>query len=388
MHKGKTFFPNLDGLRFVAFFAVFIQHSFNIWLSYHTKLFRSHFGGSIAMHLLHLGGNGVSCFFVLSGFLITYLLVQEKQRHHKISLPGFYMRRILRIWPLYYLLVVLEFAVFNNIYPLLGWKPSHLNFFAVISFLTNFNINHLLALHRLGGTVLGATWSVCVEEQFYLIWPLLFFIFSNKKIKYAIAAIVVLCYAYRFSIRYDETNLYGSTFSVCGDLAIGGLLGYYTYYSRKFRQTIASMSRALIYILYIAGFIWLYVEAQIPVYPGLHVFLRLGNCLFFAFVIAEQNFALHSFYKFENYKAISKWGMYTYGLYMLHPIAVELVRTVSRLMFPNFNQYTLIATIMLGIVILVISMIASYFSYKFFESRFLKFKDRFSTLKRQAIVAP
>src|ERR1700733_3711907 len=96
-HPLKTFFPNLDGLRFFAFLSVFSAHCIGFMgFSSSSKIYVA------AVHFLSHGDLGVNFFFVLSGFLITYLLLQELKSENRINIPFFYVRRILRIWPLYF----------------------------------------------------------------------------------------------------------------------------------------------------------------------------------------------------------------------------------------------------------------------------------------------
>ena len=94
--SNKVFFPNLEGLRFFAFFVVFINHAFAS-LGYYNPSKTFVF---VRTHFLLNGNLGVSFFFVLSGFLITYLLLKEKELTGKINIKNFYLRRVLRIWPL------------------------------------------------------------------------------------------------------------------------------------------------------------------------------------------------------------------------------------------------------------------------------------------------
>src|SRR5215210_6286731 len=107
--KNKIFFENLDGLRFFCFLSVFLFHSFHtenpdISSSPVYRLFK---------HSLFGNGNlGVNFFFVLSGFLITYLLIEEKKLTGKIHIGNFWIRRILRIWPLYFACVLIGFVFF------------------------------------------------------------------------------------------------------------------------------------------------------------------------------------------------------------------------------------------------------------------------------------
>src|SRR4029079_7687100 len=109
--KTRIFFPNLDGLRFISFFAVFLYHCD---LSVFSYLGDSYPKTQQALTFLFRHGNlGVNFFFVLSGFLITYLLIKEKELKGNIHVGNFYVRRILRIWPLYYLCLIIGFIAFR-----------------------------------------------------------------------------------------------------------------------------------------------------------------------------------------------------------------------------------------------------------------------------------
>ena len=110
MKDERIYFPNLNGLRFIAAFLVIIHHIEQIksFLKIDNYLEVIPFVGII-------GKLGVVLFFVLSGFLITYLLLAEEQKYKKISIKKFYIRRILRIWPLYFLIILLSLLILPNI---------------------------------------------------------------------------------------------------------------------------------------------------------------------------------------------------------------------------------------------------------------------------------
>src|SRR4051812_22277340 len=105
----KVYFENLDGLRFLCVLAVFFFHSFYTEFDY-IKNQDSYF--FIKKELFGNGNLGVNFFFVLSGFLITFLLIEEKKLNGQINLWKFWMRRILRIWPLFYFCVFFGFVIF------------------------------------------------------------------------------------------------------------------------------------------------------------------------------------------------------------------------------------------------------------------------------------
>ncbi|MDY3319034.1 acyltransferase [Riemerella anatipestifer] len=178
--SNKVYFPNLNGIRAIAAFMVIIHHIgqflgiFDMPNALDTKVI--HFIGPL----------GVTLFFVLSGFLITYLLLAEEKSTGTIALKDFYIRRILRIWPLYYIIILASFFILPYIKILAlpdgYWKPFSENFYFYLSLFLLFLPN--IVLFRYGAVLPygSQSWSVGVEEQFYLLWPILMKFVKNKVI--------------------------------------------------------------------------------------------------------------------------------------------------------------------------------------------------------------
>jgi peptidoglycan/LPS O-acetylase OafA/YrhL len=375
--KQSVFFPNLDGIRFLAFLLVLIQHAFFI---YSTRAgFSNSFADSWKKLFFLSGGLGVSIFFVLSGFLITYLLLDEYQKKGSIQVFRFYMRRVLRIWPLYYAVVIFCF----HIYPLLKATSgesiiihNHAQYF--YTFLSNFDVLHLD--HTINGNtpMIAVTWSVAIEEQFYLIWPLLFYILPQKLFKFIFPLVISFSLGFRFMHRDDGSTLYLHTISVVGDLAVGGFCAYYAFYSKEFKNLFKNLSTLQIASIYLLGIAWL-VFQNMNMLPNYISFgYRIITTIFFAFIILEQNYSRHSFYKFSKNTFFSFWGKYTYGLYLLHQIVMVFVITLLHKIFkwpelPSF-KYAIITFCICFLLVLPIC----YLSYEYFEKWFLRFKSRFS----------
>ena len=169
------YFKNLNGLRFIAAFLVIIHHieQFkNLW-----NIPNFYYKSSIKS----LGDVGVTVFFVLSGFLITYILLKEKQKTGTINIISFYIKRILRIWPLYFLLMILGLFVFNKL-PFANTEDLYVNFyeFFYIKLILYIFILPNVVLQLFGAVpLISQLWSIGIEEQFYLFWPHLIKRFKN-----------------------------------------------------------------------------------------------------------------------------------------------------------------------------------------------------------------
>ena len=178
MDKKSPYFHSLDGLRSIACILVIIAHSFSVYRN--AKM------GELNNPLktfLDLGHEGVSLFFVLSGFLITYLLIKEFKINKRINLLHFYIRRTLRIWPLFYLVVLYALFVYPLICLFLNLNhDQNGNILMNLIFLNNFDLLTLTENGNIGfNQQLQITWSVAIEEQFYLIWPLIFILMARTK---------------------------------------------------------------------------------------------------------------------------------------------------------------------------------------------------------------
>ena len=185
-------------LRFFAFFVVFVHHAC-CTLGYHWP---TRTGDFIKTNFLQNGDMGVAFFFVLSGFLITYLLLVEKGNVGKINIPNFYMRRVLRIFPVYFAVVFCCLFVFPKftvkipehfpINPALGT----LNKWLYILFASNFDYIR----NGINNVLIGPLWSVGVEEQFYLIMPLIVLVAPRKYLAFVFAFLISLSVGWRYLV--------------------------------------------------------------------------------------------------------------------------------------------------------------------------------------------
>lgn len=305
-------FRNLDALRFIAFFGVFVFH-FNARI-------KAEYGPDaegVFNFIFRQGYLGVNFFFVLSGFLITYLLLHEERLFGAYAVRKFWMRRILRIWPLYFAVVFYGFFVFgflNRANPSYH-ETAELKWYLL--FLPNFNIIH----NRYPlSTSLTILWSVGIEEQFYLLWPLLLW-FRKFRVP-VMVMIVVHSLFFRFLYQHDHHTLLYHSFSFTGDLATGGLLAWFCY-GRSLEPSAVRIPRNVTLIVYVLLAVYiLSLTSLYSRFPQAHYAKNTVLSLFFSYVVFEQAFSSAPLFAFGRLKWMTALGKYTYGLYCLHPVAI------------------------------------------------------------------
>jgi peptidoglycan/LPS O-acetylase OafA/YrhL len=367
--RPHVFFPNLDGLRFFSFLLVFFSHIFATDYDYiKEESWYKFFKG----RLFYDGDIGVSFFFVLSGFLITYLLLKEKEFTVSIHILSFYVRLALRIWPLYYFCVLFGFIAFPFFKSLFGQIPNETADPILCSvFLNNFD----RAIHGPpDSSVLSVLWSVAIEEQFYLFWPVIFYLAKPRYYLFVFIAIILGSIIFR--AVYMEKQIELLTPGVISDMAIGGLGAYLSFSSKKFLKFLESSNRFLNIIPYLAAIIFILYKHDIFSTPFMIVIKRIIFSFFFIWIILEQNFCKRSLFKVSSLKTVTILGKYTYGLYCLHRIAILIVMVILQQTGLDKESWQLWLFQLPWALLLSIAI--SYFSYRYYESFFLKLKDKFA----------
>lgn len=372
--KDKVFFPNLDGWRFVAFVAVFYHHSFSTQLDEirNEPLYQFIKGTT------QNGDLGVDFFFVLSGFLIIYLLIDEKKITGKINARNFYIRRILRIFPLYYFCVFFGFFLFPVFKGIFGVaSDENANLLPYVFFFANIDIYTNGILPDAGG--LGVLWSVAIEEQFYLTIPFILLIVPIRYYKWIFVSVLAISLVFRAQFVDNEYFLKFHTFASMGNLAIGGLIAYYSSLSERFVKFFEDLNPWLIRLNYVAIIAVFFFRSSIFATPSLKIFDTVLIAGLFAVVILEQNYSKKSVFKMKNNRLFSNLGKYTYGLYCLHLIAAVAVLQITPRLGLNDELWEVI--FLETPLIFVASLLVAYVSFQYYEKPFLKLKSRFSAFR-------
>jgi peptidoglycan/LPS O-acetylase OafA/YrhL len=368
--EGKAYFKNLDALRFFAALAVMLSHIA-------PRLHSTTDADSVFYKFLRVGLSfdgyggdaGVSFFFVLSGFLITYLMLEESDNTGSFNVGHFYLRRILRIWPLYYLTLFIGFVIYPIVTTVNGFHEKA-SWIMYSFFLTN--LDHIyLGWPQTG--ILGVQWSVAIEEQFYLVWPLLFVAVMRRP--QAFPYITAICFIFSVVLRAIGFHKY-HTFTALEDLALGALFAHFSrYHLNVISAFLSKLSRTAIVIIYVIGFAFIVFNFQLNKHIAWYGLIdRPLNSVFFMFIILEQNFSPNSVFKAGNVRLFNWLGKVSYGLYSLHMIAVYLVFYAGEL----YGLHPLIE-LMLS---LLVAVLMSYASFNYFEKIFLHLKKRFDPKER------
>lgn len=364
MKEKAIYFPGLNGLRAIAALTVVISHTTLALGKFGLNPYL--FGHSSDNNPIgiYLGNYGVSMFFTLSGFLITYLLEAEKDLH-PIDIKKFYLRRILRIWPLYYVylaIAVITIFAFN----------LHFNF---ISFILYFfycaNVPHIIGTDL---PFLNHYWSLGVEEQFYLFWP-----WVIKKVKGNIVLLVTVLtgalIAAKLALYFrDPASVSANVLMVTRfHCMLMGCLAAILY-KRKNALLIKIGQNKLTQIvcwtiILLSAVNKFHIGSIIDneIISGITVFLIIGQ-------IGERNRIIN----LEN-KVCDFLGKISYGIYVIHPL---LIFYFSKILYSipgdSVYKYALIYLVVVGGTIFI-----AYLSYEYFEKYFLRLKRKYTVVKSE-----
>jgi peptidoglycan/LPS O-acetylase OafA/YrhL len=363
--------PELDSLRGIAILLVLFFHGFS-----YPGLAWSHFKGPARLFVSASAGgwSGVYLFFVLSGFLITGILLDSKPKPHYYR--RFYIRRALRILPAFYLLLVLLVVL-----PRTGWlEGRRVGWpFIGLSFLYLANLTPLFGVPA----QYAALWSLAVEEHFYLLWPTVVRALSRRAAAWCALGIFIaspLIRAIVHALGYNATSAY--TWLVADGLAIGALLGVLSRGALAERRpmfyfsTICTCAAVGLFALGTPFGIW-----RGSTFFGA-VFRPTAVNLFFAGVLSMTLLLGASRFRWIVQRPLLQWfGGISYGLYLVHMLAFDFTDHWLLRFFPGF--YTQLPTRLEFLFLRFVPSVGlavgiAFLSRKYFEEWFLRLKDRWT----------
>lgn len=294
--------PQLDSVRGLAVLAVLIHNTD-----------KDLYTGFVARN----GWMGVDLFFVLSGFLITGILLDTKNGEGYFR--NFYARRCLRIWPLYYCALFFMFVVVPLIRPSEArqiFEPRSMPWWSYFTYLQNFMVP---SITRATG-LLAVTWSLAVEEQFYLVWPLVVRFCSRRTLGRITAAVICLDPALRFLLVHRGSNVYPNSFCRLDGLMWGALLALLFQSESFLRKTYVPIAwTALVIAAPLA------VLTADRVLWAVYSFTALASASFVYLALTSKNKLLQSVLsnRFLIYS-----GVISYGIYLLEKIPIDAVKSL------------------------------------------------------------
>lgn len=371
----KSFYrPELDILRFLAFLPVFFAHILpnDIWspqgqiaglrseaaFRFYTSHHISPEGAKLLIAVVGCNTAALNIFFVLSAYLISTLLLREREMTGAVNLRAFYVRRILRIWPLYFLAIAIgtlwRFVDFG----------SHLEKRNLIAYLLLAG-NWTFVFYGATTSFIAPLWSVSVEEQFYLAWPLILqrlarrgmLIFSMGTVVIGVLGVWVLTAR---GYPWPEK----STFFQLPSIATGVVLACVR------TPRLSSAQRVLVLL---SGLGVVFASSWAFQFHGINFSLiplldALGAGLIFV------SFAGSSL----RNRQLCYLGKISYGLYVYHEFCIYLLRKAH-------PWHNVTAMMEYGLLALLLTLAMSAFSYRFIETPFLRLKDRFAVVHSRPV---
>ena len=367
--KKANWFKGLNALRFFAASLVVLMHT----QSNQKVMGIPHFPD---FPIFIKGLWAVSFFFVLSGFLITYLLLKEKETTSTVNIKQFYLRRVFRIWPLYFLVIILGLIFYWKLAPLLGLSivnnyPKGLAVFLYVFFLANL----MNCLYDVGGIV-HVTWSIAVEEQFYLMWAPLVKRLKKKFLPTIISIslfflIVNILNTLNFFHLSEGMQLFVRTLQF-HYMGIGALFAWLLYNKKEWLMNLKVFTSKPIQIVF-TGLIILFFLCYNKSTWGEIIFpLPIGILLGWLILNLAANDC--SVYKLDN-KVLNYLGDISYGIYMLHvPLVYATTLIFKKTLASHTQSFFYLPAYYIFLFSLII--IAASFSYKFIEQPILGIHKR------------
>lgn len=369
-HRG--FIPALDGLRGIAILLVLIHH---------FTLYRPTRGVDHWIAAVPVGGwSGVDLFFVLSGFLITGILIDSRDSTHYFR--SFYMRRALRIFPLYYLVLFVALVLLPQLptlHRVIVGPYENPPAWPYWTYLTNFSVAQRDMLHGW----IDVTWSLAIEEQFYIVWAVVVFVCPVRWLGALCGAILVIepiARTIALANGVPPLSIYMQTWFRLDGLAMGALVawmlrqGWLERLSRGANAVFAIGLSGLVLIVYDAHDAWWWTPRMQQI--GFSLVAITGAAMVIAAVCKPKESLWNRALSAGWLRAL---GKYSYCLYLTHLPVMRLMRAYA---FDPFEYEALaiapwIGQLLFYVAATVPSFALAWISWRIFEAPILRLKEKF-----------
>lgn len=356
--------PELDILRFLAFLLVFLNHTLPDSAAFWNGTPLPAPVASVIVGFAKGGAFGVDLFFALSAFLITTLLLMEREKTGNVAIPDYYMRRILRIWPLYFVFLLIVAPLTPYLIPYESLPAKYTVAFLLLAG------NWACGLWGFPTSVASPLWSVSMEEQFYLAWPWIVRRWAGKLLTVGVV-MIALSFLVRFILvanGVNSTQIWTNTLARLDPIAAGAMLGVVVgrgdlRLSGAARAGLAVSSLALLTLLGHFGSTG-GVKALYTLPLGAVAVMMLIVAMLGLRLPAEGSSAM---------RGLIHLGRISYGLYVFHFLFV--------LLFEVLDATTLADRAIRTVAALAATIAVAALSYRFLEQPFLRLKERFAHVR-------
>lgn len=357
----KYYFPQLDAVRGLSFLAVYFVHA------YHPD-FGTGFFKELLQYLYDNLALSIDVFFILSSFLLTWLGIHEYKAKGNFSFINYFIRRALRIWPLYILLMIFSFIIVPYAADYFNVPVTLPPAYYYLFFISNFYLEgHVYFLRFL--------WTLSVEEQFYLFWGLCLLVLQ-KRMLLCVWLLTATSIAYTIYAVQTGADAYYNTLIYLFDFAVGILTallmhkgGYIVEGFKKMTTVKSILFLLLIPVLFIVIFCITYFAPNI-FGKWADVIMRYVFIIYIGFFIIDEMVNEKTFLKIKSQRFLIYTGKISYGLYCFHGIVLTFGMAVLQKLEINMHS------ILRVLLFLIVNYLIASISYQFVEKPFLKFKDK------------
>ena len=371
----KSHFDNVNAMRFLAFLAIFFSHSF---ITDNQQVAVSSLFGDMRQVSINLNEVSYSLLFILTGFLNTWTIFEERFIYKKLNILRYYMRRILGFLPLYIVVFLLGYFILPRFYP--GIPAEHSNNISPLeyfSFLFNNNYNDTFS--PLDG-VLGNMWSIAVSFQFIIVWPILLSYFRRRET--LLMGICLLAFGIGAWFLSAEESFRYHTLNILCDFVLGSYIAYFSFFKYKAHIFLKAQTKRTIGFIYLlfAGYLIMRsrILFELQEYPQQIVFIveRLVLTATVAFFVFEQTFSSNSVLKLAKLRIFNAPGKIVYSLYAYHAIGIIIGYLITTFLVSEQTQATVLA--LTPLLALSVTFVLALFSTEYFEKKFIRRKKNYN----------
>lgn len=371
----KSHFDNVNSMRFLAFLGIFASHAI---ISFDQQIRVSTLFSDLRQFTANLQSASYSLLFILTGFLNTWSIFEERFIYKKMNVLRFFMRRILGILPLY----LIAFLLGNYIIPILNKSipPAEAAAIHPLSYFSfSFNYGYEETWNPLLGAM-GNMWSIAVTLQFLVVWPFLMRFFRRQES--TLFVLLLLIYLAGTWFFRDDPSWSFSALRYIPEFVAGAFVAYISFFKYPSYQQLKENTRRTVGFTYLSFFSYLVLRNKLLNMAGdfpEYILLGAENLVIagtLAYFLFEQNFATNSVLKLAKLKFMEFPGKISYGLYVYMSLGIVLAFATGNFLGDGESLLQVIVT--RPLIALTATIVIAMFSHEYLEKKFLRRKKNYN----------